>query len=98
MELLSSKNKNVKFLLCVKDVFAKYPSVKHLKDKKGKAVLNAFMEIVNKNYHKPNKSWVNQGRKFYNKLMQKWLVINNILMYSSHNEVKSAIAERFIKH
>ena len=98
MELLSSKNKNFKCLLCVKDVFAKYPSVEHLKDKKGKAVLNAFMEIVNKSYHKPNKSWVDQGRKFYNKLMQKWLVINNILMYSSHNEVKSAIAERFIKH
>ena len=46
MELLSSKNKNVKCLLCVKDVFAKYSLVKHLKDKKGKAVLNAFMEIV----------------------------------------------------
>ena len=46
MELLSSKNKNVKCLLGVKDVFAKYSLVKHLKGKKGKAVLNAFMEIV----------------------------------------------------
>ena len=45
MESLSSKNKNVKYLLCVIDVFTKYAWVKPLKDKKGKTFLNAFMEI-----------------------------------------------------
>ena len=34
MESLSSKNKNVKYLLCVIDVFTKYAWVKPLKDKK----------------------------------------------------------------
>ena len=34
MESLSSKNKNVKYLSCVIDVFTKYAWVKHLKDKK----------------------------------------------------------------
>ena len=29
--------------------------------------------------------------------MQEWLKNNNILMYSTHNEGKSVIAERFIK-
>ena len=29
--------------------------------------------------------------------MQEWLDNKNILMYSIHNEVKSLIAERFIK-
>ena len=29
--------------------------------------------------------------------MQEWLVNNDILMYSTHNEGKSVIAERFIK-
>ena len=29
--------------------------------------------------------------------MQKWLNINDILMYSTHNEDKSVIAERFVK-
>ena len=43
MESLSSKNKDVKYL-CVIDVFTKYAWVKPLKDKKGKTVLNAFME------------------------------------------------------
>ena len=47
IELFSSKNKNVKYLLCVIDVFTKYALVKPLKDKKGKTVLNAFIEIVN---------------------------------------------------
>ena len=40
MESLSSKNKNLKHLLCVIDVFTKDSWVKPLKDKKGKTVLN----------------------------------------------------------
>ena len=88
MESLSSKNKNVKYLLCVINVFTKYAWVK--------TVLNAFIEIVNESKHEPIKLWVDQEREFYNKLMQEWLD-NNILIYSTHNEGKSVIAERFIK-
>ena len=29
--------------------------------------------------------------------MQKWLDNNNTLMYSTHNEAKSVMAERFVK-
>ena len=94
---LSSKNKGVKDLLCVIDVFTKYAWVKPLKDKKSKTVLNAFIEIVNESNRKPNKSWVNQAREFYNKLIQECLDINDILMYLTQNEGKSVIAERFIK-
>ena len=78
MESLSSKNKNVKYLLCVIDVFTKYAWVKPLKDK-GETVFNAFIEIVNESNHKPNKLWVDQGKEFYNKLMQEWLD-NNIFI------------------
>ena len=42
------------------------------KIKKGKTVLIAFMKIVNESNRKPNKLWVNQGREFYNKLIQEW--------------------------
>ena len=86
MESLSSKNKNVKYLLCVIDFFTKYAWVKPLKDKKCKTILNAFVDIVNESNRKPHKLWVDQGRGFYNKLMQKWLGNNDILMYSTHNE------------
>ena len=56
MQPLSSKNKNVKYLLCAVDVFSKYAWVKPLKDKKGKRVLNAFIEVINESNRKPNKS------------------------------------------
>ena len=55
MRSLLSKNKNVKYLLCVIDGFTKYAWVKPLKDKKGKTTLNAFIEIVNESNRKPNK-------------------------------------------
>ena len=64
MESLSSKNRNLKYLLCFIDVFTKYAWVKTLKDKKGNTVLNSFIEIINESNRKPNKSWVDQGREF----------------------------------
>ena len=67
------------------------------KIKKAKTVLHGFIEIVNKSKHKSNKLWVDAGREFYNNLIQKWLDNNYILMYSTHNEVKPIVAERFIR-
>ena len=43
---------------------------------------------------KPNKIWVDKGSEFYN---NSWLQDNNIVMYSTHNEGKSVVAERFIR-
>ena len=60
MGSLSSKNKNVKYLLCAIDVFTKYAWVKPFKDNKGKTVLNTFTEIANESNRKPNKLWVDQ--------------------------------------
>ena len=53
------------------------------------------MKIINESNCKPNELWVDQEREFYNKRMQEW--DNDILIYSTHNEGKSVIAERFIK-
>ena len=68
-----------------------------LKSRESKTVLNAFIEIVNESNCKPNKLWVYQGREFHNKLIQDWLKNNDILIYSTHNEDKLLIAEKFIK-
>ena len=38
-----------------------YHQVKSLKNKKGKTILNGFIEIVNKSKHKQSKFWVDQG-------------------------------------
>ena len=52
---LSSKNKNIKYLLCLIDYFTKYAWVKPLKYKKRKTVLNVFIEVVNEFNLKRNK-------------------------------------------
>ena len=62
MGSLSSKNKNIGYLLFVIDIFTKCARVKPLKDKKDKTVLNAFIEILNESNRKPNKLWVDQGK------------------------------------
>ena len=71
--------------------------VKPLKNKKGKTVVNVFLEIVNESNRKPKKPGVDQGIELYNKLLQEWLDNNEVLMYSTHNEGESVINERFIK-
>ena len=55
MESSFSNNENVKYLLCVIDVFTKCAWVTNLKDKKFKTILNAFIE--NESNCKPNKLW-----------------------------------------
>ena len=64
MGSLSLKNKYVKYLFCVIDVCTKYAWVKPLKDKKGKTVLNGFIQIVNESNRKPNKFLIDQGKGF----------------------------------
>ena len=46
---------------------------------------------------KPGEIWVDQGSEFYNYVFKKWLKDKNIEMYSTYNEGKSVVAERFIK-
>ena len=41
--------------------------------------------------------WVDKGSKFYNRSMKLWLEKNDTEMYSTHNEGKSVVVERFIR-
>ena len=97
MQLLSKFNKGFRFLLCLIDIFSKYAWVIPLKDKKGISTVNAFQIILKKSNCKPNKIWVDKGSEFYNSSFKKWLKDNYIEMYSTNNEGKSIIAERFIR-
>ena len=97
MQLLSKFNKGFRFLLCVIDIFSKYAWVIPLKDKKGISIVNAFQIILKESNRKPNKIWVDKGSEFYNSSFKKWLKGNDIEMYSTNNEGKSVIAERFMK-
>ena len=97
MQSLSRKNKGIKYLLCAIDLYSKYAFFIPLKDKKGISIVNAFDKIIKQSNRKPNKIWVDQGEEFYNNVFEKWLSDNDINMYSTHNEGKSVVAERFIR-
>ena len=97
MQSLSRKNKGIKYLLCVIDLYSKYAFVIPLKDKKRISIVNAFDKIIKQSERKPNKIWVDQGSEFYNNTLKKWLSDNNIIMYLTYNEGKSVVAERFIR-
>ena len=77
-------------------MFSKYVRVVALKDKKGTSIVNAFQKIISK-ARKPNKVWDDQGIEFYNNSFEDFLIINSIEMYSTYNEEKSVVAERFIR-
>ena len=62
MKRLSSKDKNIKYLLCVIDVLTKYAWVEPLNDKKVKTISNTFIEIVNESNRKPNELLFDQGK------------------------------------
>ena len=82
--------------MCAIDLFSKYAWVVLLKNKRVISIVNAFEKIILKE-RKPNKIWVDEGGEFYNKLFKRFLKINNIEMYSTFNEGKSVVAERFIR-
>ena len=96
MQSLSNYNKGIKYLLYAIDLFSKYAWVIPLKDKKGTSIVNAFKKKISEK-RKPNKIWVDQGSEFYNNTFKKILEINNTEIYSTYNERKSVVAERFIR-
>ena len=97
VQLISKYSKGIRYLLCAIDLFSKYAFVVPLKDKKGTTITNAFQSILDNSKRKPNKIWADQGSEFYYTHFKKWLKDNNIEMYSTHNEGKSVVAERFIR-
>ena len=99
VELISKFNKGIRYLLCVFDIFSKYTWVIHLNDEKGITISNAFQKKLNlkASNRKPNKMWEHKESEFYDRSMRSFLQNNNIEIYSTHNEGKSAVVERFVR-
>ena len=90
MQAFFKFNRGVKYLLAVIDVFSKYGWLIPLKDKMGKSVASALKTIFKE--RKPEKMWVDKGKEFYNKHVK-----DLIELYSTENEEKSSVVERWIR-
>ena len=88
MQAFSEFNNGVKYLLAVIDIFSKYGWLIPLKSKTGVEVANALQNIFKE--RKPEKLWVDKGKEFYNRDVQKL-----ISLYSTENEEKSSVVERW---
>ena len=90
---LAKYNKGYKYLLMVIDVFSKYGWIVPLKTKTGKAVTEGFKKVFSDRV--PSRLWVDKGKEFYNKTLQSLLDREKVIMYSTENEEKSSIVERW---
>ena len=78
----------------VLDLFSKYGWIVPLKDKKGETVTEAFKTIF-KEGRKPQYLWADKGKEYYNKNIKEVLGKNGITLYSTENEEKSSVCEKW---
>jgi len=90
MQPFAKYNDGIKYLLTVIDVFSKFGWIVPLKDKSGKSTADGFSKIFSSSERKPGKVWVDKGKEFYNKDVKKL-----VELYSTENEEKSCVVERF---
>ena len=95
MQQLKSCNHGFRYVLNVIDVFSKFLWSVPIKDKTGKTITNTFQSIVKTSKRKPKKLWVDNGSEIYSNVFKKWLVENEIKIYSTFNEGKAIVIERF---
>ena len=90
-------NAGNRYILVVLDIFSRFAFCEPLKNKTGPVVAKAFEKIFNTSKRHPSMLYVDEGTEFYNSHMKRVCVENGIKMYSTHNEPKASIAERFIR-
>jgi hypothetical protein len=100
MQQYSKQNKHYKYLLAVIDIFSKYGWLIPLKNKTGVTVSEAFENLFRtkglRMKRKPMYIWSDKGSEFYNRQVKELLKDNNIKLYSTENEEKSSVVERWI--
>ena len=60
MQLVSKFNKGFRFLLCVINIYCKYPWIIPSKYKRGITITNAFLKTLDESKFKPDKIWIDK--------------------------------------
>ena len=97
LDRYSKQNKNYKYILVVLDIFSRYAWGRPLKTKTGKEAAAALQDIFTKSKRIPTRIWSDDGSEFLNADVRQLLKKHKITLYSSFNEPKASIAERFIR-
>lgn len=95
MQTFAKVNKGYRYLLTVIDVFSKFGWIIPLKTKTGAVVTQAFRHLFKTSERVPTRLWTDKGREFYNKSMKELLEKHHIQLYSTENEEKSSVVERW---
>jgi len=77
------------------DVFSKYGWIIPIKNKKGETITEAF-ETIFKEGRKPHFLWTDKGKEYYNKHLKE-LLDKHKITYSTENEEKSSVVERWYR-
>ena len=94
MQSFSRSNKGYKYILMIIDVFSKFGWAVPLKTKTGPEVAKAFHNLW-KSRAPPQKLWTDKGKEFYCRPMKELLEKYNVQLYSTENEEKSSVIERW---
>ena len=94
MQKFAKWNKGYRYLLMVLDVFSKYGWIVPLKNKKGESVEVGFKKIFTEG-RVPKKLWVDKGSEYYNTHVKNLMKSKGVEMYSTENEEKSSVCERW---
>ena len=91
LKKLKKYNNGFQYIINIIDLYSRHAWSIPIKNKTGKSIVEAFDSLS----ETPKKFWVDNGSEFYNKIFIKWLNDNNIEMYSTFNEGKAVVIERF---
>ena len=78
VQLINKFNKEIRFLLCVIDIFSKYAWIFLLKNEKRYYNCQYFSKILNESGRKPKRLWLDKGSDFYDRLMKLLLQDNDM--------------------
>jgi len=91
---LKRENKGMTFLLSVIDVFSRYALLIPLKNKRGETVRDA-LAVTFEHMGAPLKLQTDKGKEFYNQHVRELLRKNTVHHFSTEQDVKAQIVERF---
>ena len=88
-------NRGFKWLLTCIDVFSKSAWAIPLKNKTGASLLAAFRKLFKDSRRLPRKLQTDKGTEFYNSRVRTYLKEKDIHLFSTGNETKASVVERF---